>query len=163
MSPNDEKSLRSRLGIRTSYDFVLDRRARMKKKQWLFGCIVVAVVSLLWVIFGRSSSVSVPTFKSEAEARGYLKEQVAEGRLSELEARVHLAEALSRVKKQERRQTWRKAYEADIQRLMEEEGVSKDEAMVRLKSSKKKQWKSKSAAKDRSLKTGKKPAAEKKN
>ena len=86
----------------------------MKKQHLLIGGILVAIAALVWVFFGTQSTESLPAFKSESEARAFLKEQVADGRFSELEARVHLAEALSQIKKQERRQGWWKEYEEDI-------------------------------------------------
>ncbi|MDA7667417.1 hypothetical protein N8611_00270 [bacterium] len=119
----------------------------MKKQHLLIGGILVAIAALVWVFFGTQSTESLPAFKSESEARAFLKEQVADGRFSELEARVHLAEALSQIKKQERRQGWWKEYEEDIRQLMEKNGIGEDEAKELLK---------------RSMKGKKKPAASKK-
>lgn len=126
----------------------------MKKQSLLAGCVLVAIVGLIWLVFGNQRSVSVPAFKSEAEARSFLKEQVADGNISELEARVRLAEALSQIKKQERRQSWWKEYEEDISQLMEKKGISEDEAKALLKNSMKGKRKSKES-KDGSRKNAK--------
>ena len=120
----------------------------MKKQHLLIGGILVAIAALVWVFFGTQPTLSLPAFKSESEARSFLKEQVADGRFSELEARVHLAEALSQIKKQERRQGWWKEYEEDIRQLMEKNGIGEDEAKELLK---------------RSMKGKKKPATSKKD
>lgn len=117
----------------------------MKKQSLLIGGILIAIVGMVWLIFGNQASVSQPDFKSEAEARSFLKDQVAEGTISELEARVRLAEALVQVKKQERRQDWWKEYQEDIRQLMEEKGVSEDEAKALLKRSMKGSKKSKTS------------------
>jgi hypothetical protein len=116
-----------------------------KKQHLLTGSVIIAIISLVWLMFGKQPSESLPTFKSEAEARSYLKDQVADGSMSDLEARVHLAEALSQVKKQERRQGRKKEYEEGIRQLMDEKGVSEDEAKVLLKRSMKGGKKSKAS------------------
>ena len=107
----------------------------MKKQQFLVGCLLVALAGLAWLVLGQQDSRSSPIFKSEAEARTFLKAEVATGNISELEARVRLAEAISQVKKQDRRQNWRKEYANSIQELMEKEGIGEDEAKAEFKAS----------------------------
>ena len=94
----------------------------MKKPHVILAVLVPVLLLVLWTQT-RDDQVSFPeNFKNESSARAFLKEQVAEGKMTEIEARLRLAEALVQINK---RQT-KKEY---IQKIMDKHYL--DESQVK--------------------------------
>ena len=74
----------------------------VRNKSLLIGFTVVAILILLWSIFGNEQFDNQPTFKNETEARVYLRSKVASGQMSEVEARLRLAEIITKQKAQKK-------------------------------------------------------------
>ena len=96
------------------------------KLPYLLGGLLALGVA--WWLMGRETTEPIPAFKNEAEARTYLKSQVAAGHMTQVEAQLRLAESISSIKKRDRKTDWHKAFADKMKEVMEEKDVSEEEA-----------------------------------
>ena len=116
-----------------------------KNKGILIGFTVVAILVLLWSVFGNEPFDNQSTFKNETEARVYLRSQVASGQMSEVEAQLRLAEIIAgqnkaqRKKNKQKRASGNKKMFESLQEAVERGEMTKEEAMEKFKNRKKAQ------------------------
>jgi len=98
-------------------------------------CLLVGLLAIgvAWWWTGRETADPIPAFKDERAARTYLKSQEAAGKMTQVEAQLRLAEAISSIQKRQRKDSWRKAYTEKIRQIMDEQGISEEEAQAILK------------------------------
>jgi len=113
-----------------------------KNKGILIGFTVVAILVLLWSVFGNELFDNQPTFKNETEARVYLRSQVASGKMSEVEAQLRLAEIIAgqnkaqRKENKKKRASGRKKMFESLNEAVERGEMTKEEAMEKFKNRK---------------------------
>ena len=113
-----------------------------KNKGILIGFTVVAILVLLWSVFGNEPFDNQPTFKNETEARVYLRSQVASGQMSEVEAQLRLAEIIAGQNKAQRKESKKKGNSGkkemfeSLREAVERGEMTKEEAMEKFKNRK---------------------------
>jgi len=95
--------------------------------------LAALVIGIVWWMLGRETAEPIPAFKDETAARTYLKSEVAAGNMTQIEAQVRLAEAISSIEKRNRKKGWQQAYAGKVKEIMEEKGISEEEAKGLLK------------------------------